>query len=98
MPPRHLWDTWDLNTGPHAWTASTLSTDPSPQPLSAHVVSLRAQSPPSHKNSPNVEIEPYLTISLLDITLICISQAWDYQLLPSLWAFVPQNAVKLVVL
>ncbi|WP_411978685.1 immunoglobulin domain-containing protein [Vibrio sp. Vb2131] len=42
MPPQHLWDTWDLNTGPHAWTASTLSTDPSPQPLSAHFVSLRS--------------------------------------------------------
>lgn len=39
MLPWHLWDTGDLNTGPHAWTASTLSTDPSPQPLSAHFVS-----------------------------------------------------------
>lgn len=46
MLPWHLWDAGDLNTGPHAWTASTLSTDPCPMSLSAHFVSLRSPGLP----------------------------------------------------
>lgn len=53
---------------------------------------------PSQKKSPNVEIQPYFAVRLLDVSLFRITQAWDYQLPPSVWAFVPQYAVQLAVL